>query len=131
MLELVASLLIDLSKQRLTAYGASRQPIYSALVSTGLPSTPTPSGQFTIGAKYSRTTLTGATYRTPPVPDVICLAGGGLKPDAICIHPAPWQEAAGQCFGVTRSHGCIRTSRATARWLFQHTRIGTPVTIQP
>lgn len=130
MLELVASLLIDLSEQRLTAYGGGRQPIYSALVSTGLPSTPTPTGQFTIAVKYARTPMRGATYSLPAVEDVMCLEGGGLRPDAVCIHPAPWQEEARQCFGVARSHGCIRTSRATARWLFEHTPLAAPVTIQ-
>jgi hypothetical protein len=34
MLELVTRLLIDLSQQRLTAYGVGPAPIYSALVST-------------------------------------------------------------------------------------------------
>ncbi|WP_315855817.1 L,D-transpeptidase [Vulcanococcus limneticus] len=62
--------------------------------------------------------------------DVLCLGGGGLKPDAICLHPAPWQEQAKQCFGVRCSHGCVRLSSATARWLFERTPVGTPVVIQ-
>lgn len=131
MLELITRLLIDLSEQRLYAYAAGPQPIYSALVSTGVAASPTPSGDFRIAAKYASTPLIGADYRTPPVPDVMCLGGGGLAADRYCIHPAPWQEDQGQCFGVARSHGCIRVSRATARWLFDRTAVGTPVTIQP
>jgi hypothetical protein len=42
----------------------------------------------------------------------------------------PWQEQAGQSFGVPRSHGCVRISSPHARWLFEHTPLGTPVTIQ-
>ncbi|MFM7394562.1 MAG: L,D-transpeptidase [Cyanobium sp.] len=45
------------------------------------------------------------------------------------VHPAPWQERAGERFGVRRSHGCIRTSSATARWLFERVEVGTPVRV--
>lgn len=131
MLELITRLLIDLSEQRLYAYGKGSKPIYAALVSTGVAVSPTPTGEFRIAAKYPSTPLTGADYRTPPVPDVMCLGGGGLAPDRYCLHPAPWQEVRGQGFGVARSHGCIRVSLATARWLFERTAVGTPVRIQP
>jgi lipoprotein-anchoring transpeptidase ErfK/SrfK len=131
MLELVAALLIDLSEQKLYAYDDQRRLLYAALVSTGRPGMPTPTGQFQIDAKYSETTLVGPDYRIPAVPNVMCLSGGGLAPDRLCLHPAPWQESAGQCFGVARSHGCIRTTSATARWLFPRTPVGTPVEIRP
>lgn len=131
MLELITLLLIDLSQQRLHAYAGGSQPIYSAPVSTGVAASPTPVGEFHIASKYARTPLVGSDYRTPPVADVMCLGGGDLGPDLYCLHPAPWQEDAGQCFGVPRSHGCIRLSRATARWLFERTALGTPVRIQP
>ena len=104
--------------------------LYRQLVSTGLPASPTPKGDFYVKAKYKKTQMTGRDYQIPAVENVMCLGGEGLPPDSICVHPAPWQEAAGQAFGVRRSHGCIRTASATARWLFGHTDIGTPVTIQ-
>jgi lipoprotein-anchoring transpeptidase ErfK/SrfK len=129
-LELVASLVVDLSQQQLRAFDGAGRLIYRAPVSTGLPSSPTPTGQFRVAARYAETALTGTGYRIPKVRDVLCLGGGGLKPDAICLHPAPWQEQARQCFGVRRSHGCVRLSSATARWLFERTAVGTPVTIQ-
>jgi lipoprotein-anchoring transpeptidase ErfK/SrfK len=128
--EVVAAIVIDLSEQRLRAFDAGGAPIYAALVSTGLPASPTPTGRFVIGSKYAATSLVGDDDRTPVVPHVMCLAGGGLRPDAVCLHPAPWQDAARQCYGVRRSHGCIRTSQATARWLFERTALGTPVVIQ-
>ena len=128
--EVVASLVIDLSAQRLSAYDASGRLLYGAPVSTGVAATPTPTGAFRIASRYPVTALTAPTYRIPGVPNVLCLGGGGLRPDAVCIHPAPWQESAGQRFGVRRSHGCIRTSSATARWLFERVAVGTPVTIQ-
>jgi lipoprotein-anchoring transpeptidase ErfK/SrfK len=129
-LEMVASLVVDLSQQQLRAYDAAGRLIYRAPVSTGLPATPTPIGRFQVVGRYAETTLTGADYRVPGVRDVLCLGGGGLRRDAICLHPAPWQEEARQCFGVRRSHGCVRLSSATARWLFERTTVGTPVTIQ-
>jgi lipoprotein-anchoring transpeptidase ErfK/SrfK len=62
----------------------------------------------------------------PNVPWVLCISADGM----ICLHGAPWQEAAGQSFGVPRSHGCVRVPSPHARWLFEHTPLGTPVTIQ-
>ncbi|MFN9623673.1 MAG: L,D-transpeptidase [Cyanobacteriota bacterium] len=127
----VAELLIDLSEQRLSAFDGEHRLLYRRPVSTGLPSSPTPSGAFTVASRFVTTSLTGRDYRIPSVPNVLCLGGGGLNPDSICIHPAPWQEAAGEPFGVRRSHGCVRTSSATARWLFERTAVGTPVIIRP
>ncbi len=130
MLTLVVTLLIDLSQQRLSAYDGAGRLLYAAPVSTGLAATPTPTGEFRIASRYAVTTLTAPDYRIPAVPHVLCLGGGGLKADAVCIHPAPWQERAGERFGVRRSHGCIRTSSATARWLFERVEVGTPVRVQ-
>lgn len=126
----VALLLIDLSAQRLTAFDGEGRRLYRALVSTGLASMPTPAGQFRVAGKYASTPIVGEGYRIPAVAHVMCLGGGGLRPDRICIHPAPWQEAARQAFGVRRSHGCIRVSSTTARWLFQRTPTGTEVRIE-
>jgi lipoprotein-anchoring transpeptidase ErfK/SrfK len=112
----VAEVLVDLSEQRLSAFDDAHRLLYRRLVSTGLPASPTPTGSFTVAARFASTPMTGRDYHIP---------------NAICIHPAPWQEAAGQPFGVRRSHGCVRTSSATARWLFERTPLGTPVIIQP
>jgi lipoprotein-anchoring transpeptidase ErfK/SrfK len=126
----VGSLVVELAKQRITAFDRNRKMLYRQLVSTGLPASPTPKGDFYVKTKYKKTRMTGRDFQIPVVENVMCLGGDGLPPDSICVHPAPWQEAAGQAFGVRRSHGCIRTSSATARWLFGHTDVGTPVTIQ-
>ncbi|KEF40668.1 MAG: hypothetical protein ER33_15705 [Cyanobium sp. CACIAM 14] len=129
-MEVVAALVIDLSAQRLSAFDSDGRLLYAAPVSTGVTATPTPAGEFRIASKYPSTTLTAPAYRIPDVPNVLCLGGGGLKGDAVCLHPAPWQERAGQPFGVRRSHGCIRTSSATARWLFERVAVGVPVTVR-
>ena len=127
----VALIRVDLARQRLIASDAAGRVLMSRAVSTGLPQSPTPSGRFRVASKYERTTLVGRDYRIPGVRHVMCLAGGGLQPDDICLHPAPWQETAGERFGVRRSHGCIRLPSATALWLFQRTAVGTPVWIHP
>lgn len=127
----MALLQVDLARQQLTAKDSAGRVLLRRAVSTGLPQSPTPTGRFVVATKYDRTTLTGRDYRIQGVRHVMCLAGAGLRPDAVCFHPAPWQEAAGQRFGVRRSHGCIRLSSATALWLFQHTAVGTPVWIKP
>lgn len=131
MLEVVAALVVDLSEQRLMAFDPAGGLIYAALVSTGRPQTPTPVGDFHVDRKYRETSMVGRGYSLPQVRDVMCLAGGNLAPDQVCVHPAPWQEQAQERFGVPRSHGCIRTSTATARWLFARTPLGTPVTVRP
>ncbi|MFM7640202.1 MAG: L,D-transpeptidase [Cyanobium sp.] len=131
MLEVVAALVVDLSEQRLLAFDPAGGLIYAALVSTGRAETPTPTGSFVVDRKYEETSMVGRDYRVPLVRNVMCLAGGGLAPDQVCVHPAPWQESARERFGVPRSHGCIRTSSATARWLFSRTPVGTPVTVRP
>ena len=127
----VAEVLIDLSEQRLSAFDADHRLLYRRPVSTGLAASPTPTGAFRVASRFASTSLTGRDYHIASVPNVLCLGGAGLAPNAICIHPAPWQEAAGQPFGVRRSHGCVRTSSATARWLFERTAVGTPVMIRP
>jgi lipoprotein-anchoring transpeptidase ErfK/SrfK len=127
----VALIQVNLARQQLTASDATGRVLLRRPVSTGLPQSPTPTGRFWVAGKYERTTLTGRDYRIAGVRHVMCLAGAGLRPDAVCLHPAPWQEAAGQRFGVRRSHGCIRLPSATAQWLFQHSAVGTPVWIRP
>ena len=127
----VAALLIDLSSQRLSAFDLEHRLLYRRPVSSGRAASPTPTGEFHVAGRFLSTPMRGRDYYMPAVPHALCLAGGGLAPNAICIHGAPWQEAAGEPFGVRRSHGCVRTGSATARWLFERTPLGTPVKIQP
>ena len=56
----------------------------------------------------------------------MCISSNEL----ICLHAAPWQENAGLAFGIPRINGCVRMPLAQARWLFQNTPTGTPISIQ-
>jgi lipoprotein-anchoring transpeptidase ErfK/SrfK len=70
--------------------------------------------------------MRGRDYVSPGVPYAMCITAN----EAICMHAAPWQEDAGQAFGVPRSHGCVRMPTHQARWLFENTPKGTKVIIQ-
>jgi len=126
MLELIASLVIDLSDQRLTVYDSNQQVVRVIPVSTGKASTPTPIFDSRVLTKYRSVTMRGRNYTVAGVPYTMCVSSNEL----ICLHAAPWQENAGQSFGVPRSNGCVRMPLAQARWLFNNTPSGTPVSIQ-
>ena len=95
-------------------------------VSTGKASTPTPTGEAQVLTKYRSVTMRGRGYVAPGVPYAMCITANEM----ICMHGAPWQEDAGQAFGVPRSNGCVRMPTHQARWLFENTRKGTKVVIQ-
>ena len=56
MLELVASLVVDLSDQRLTVYNSDQEVVRVIPVSTGKASTPTPIFDSKVYTKYRSTT---------------------------------------------------------------------------
>ena len=116
MLDLIASLVVDLSDQRLTVYEQNNQVVRVIAVSTGKPSTPTPIFESTVLTKYRSVTMRGRNYTVPGVPYTICISSNEL----ICLHAAPWQESAGLAFGTPaamvacecpwpRPAGCSRT----------------------
>ena len=72
-------------------------------VSTGKASTPTPIFDGKVYTKYRSTTMRGRTYVVHGVPTP-CVSAP-MRPSASM---APWQENAGQAFGVPRSNGCVR-----------------------
>ena len=123
MIELITSITINLQTQTLTAYTGDRA-IHQMAISSGKPSTPTPIGNFWIAGRYPRTDLTGDDYKIN-LPWVMCFNGEGVTPDNYCIHPDPTDGP----LGTPLSRGCIRTSTADARWLFENTQFGTPIFI--
>jgi lipoprotein-anchoring transpeptidase ErfK/SrfK len=126
MVDLIAAIVVDLSDQKLYAYNQQQLLVRTVLVSTGKASSPTPTGVGQVYSKHPSITMRGRGYVAPGVPWALCVSENG----AICLHGAPWQEAAGERFGVPRSHGCVRVPSPHARWLYENTPVGTPVTIQ-
>lgn len=109
---------VDLSEQRLTAY-AGKTPVKSYLVSTGLPQTPTPVGQYAIWIKLRCDDMVGADYYIKDVPYVMYFHEG------YGLHGVTWHAN----FGHRMSHGCVNQPNDMAEWLFSFADVGTMVNI--
>ena len=122
MLDMVASLLVDLSEQKMYATMESGE-VEEIRVSTGKASTPTPLMNDTIAGKYELTDLVGRNYSwvIPDVPWVMCFEDNPMY----CIHP----RTSGAPIGTPGSLGCVRTTTEDAKWLFERTASGTTIKI--
>jgi hypothetical protein len=109
---------VDLSEQRVTAY-EGQTPVKSYLVSTGLPRTPTPEGQFRIWIKLRYDDMAGADYYLEDVPWVMYFYRG------YGFHGVWWHGN----WGHPMSHGCINQPNDMAEWLFSFAELGTLVNI--
>ncbi|OQA47567.1 MAG: N-acetylmuramoyl-L-alanine amidase sle1 precursor [Chloroflexi bacterium ADurb.Bin325] len=107
---------INLSQQRLTAYQGNT-PVFSTLISGGLPRTPTVVGRFRIQTKLTSTRMTGPGYDLPGVPYTMYFYKG------YAIHGTYWHNN----FGRPMSHGCVNMRTPDAAWLFNWASIGTLV----
>ena len=107
---------VNLTTQTLAAY-EGRRPVYRAAVSTGLPYTPTPAGEFRIWVKFVYDDMQGPGYYLPDVPYVMYFYRG------YGLHGTYWHDN----FGTPMSHGCVNLSNADARWLFSWASVGTRV----
>ena len=109
---------VDLSEQTLTAY-ENGVPIHTTLVSTGLPQTPTPTGQFRIWIKFRCDDMAGEDYYIEDVPYVMYFYQG------YGLHGVTWHGN----FGHPMSHGCVNLPTEEAGWLFEWADVGTLVNI--
>jgi len=90
MVELIASLLIDLSEQKLYVVNPQHQLLRTMPVSSGRSSSPTPIGASKLLSKFASVTMRGRGYVTPGVPWVLC-----INPEAtVCLHGAPRHDPA-------------------------------------
>jgi LysM repeat protein len=112
-------IVVDLSTQMTYAYdGGVLQ--FSALVSTGLPATPTVQGEYAIWHKTEAQTMTGPGYYLPNVQWVMYFYQG------YGFHGTYWHNN----FGHPMSHGCVNMTNADALWLFNFASVGTNVWVQ-
>jgi lipoprotein-anchoring transpeptidase ErfK/SrfK len=109
---------VDLSEQQLTAYDGNT-PAHAFLVSTGLPATPTPVGQFRIWIKLRYDDMAGPGYYIEDVPFVMYFHEG------YGLHGVTWHGN----FGHPMSHGCVNLPTEEAEWLFGFAEVGTLVNI--
>ena len=98
-----------------------RTPVFSTLVSTGVPRTPTVIGRFAIRYKLPRQHMRGPGYSLPNVPWVMYFYRN------YAIHGTYWHNA----FGRPMSHGCVNMRVRDARWLYYWAPVGTPVVVRP
>lgn len=120
-------IVVDLSEQMLYAYDGD-ELFMKEPVSTGLKSTPTDVGKFTIFKKtpsrYMQGPIEGASdqyYDLPGVPWNLYFTYDGNV-----IHGAYWHNS----FGKKWSHGCVNLPPVKAKELYEWAVVGIPVTVQ-
>jgi lipoprotein-anchoring transpeptidase ErfK/SrfK len=118
---------VDNATKKMTVY-ENDQVVRTMPVSLGKKSTPSSSGTMVIMEKKEATVFDtfaelGPTegYRTD-ISFAQRLTWGGEY-----IHAAPWSVDDQGRRNV--SHGCVNVSTANARWLFERTRVGDPITV--
>ena len=92
----------------------------AALVSTGLPATPTVQGDFAIYRKRRSQRMSGPDYDLDNVEWVMYFFRG------YSFHGTWWHNN----FGQPMSHGCVNMTNADAKWFYDFGSLGTPVHVQ-
>ena len=116
---------INLTTQSVVAYEGD-WPVFSSLVSTGLPRTPTPPGTYKVFTKLVADDMRGGSvaagdaYFLPQVPYVMYFLEGGYA-----IHGTYWHSN----FGNPMSRGCVNLTPQNAKWLFDWAALGTTVVV--
>ncbi len=118
-------IVVNLSSQWLYAYEGD-YIVFEAPISTGRDGFNTPTGTFSIYAKYPSQTMSGnlggESYYVPNVPHVMYIYGG------VALHGTYWHNQFGT--GVRMSHGCINLPLESAAWLYNWAPIGTTVYVR-
>lgn len=107
---------VNLSNQTLTAWQGD-VAVMNTFISSGLSATPTVTGRFQIGRKYSSQRMVGPGYDLPGVPWVMYFYSG------YAIHGAYWHNN----FGAPMSHGCVNMTPGEAQILYNWAPMGTEV----
>lgn len=91
-------------------------------ISSGLPATPTPVGDFAVSKKIANHLYSGPGYYLPNTPWNLrfATASNGY---GYYLHTAYWHNN----FGRPMSHGCVNMRLADAKFLYDWAPVGTPV----
>lgn len=109
---------INLSQQR-TYLFENGAVVNSYAISSGLPGTPTPTGNFTVFAHTAMQDMIGDDYVTEDVPWNTWFA-----PD-IAFHGAYWHNN----FGQQMSHGCVNMPVHIAKYVYDWAPVGVEVSV--
>ena len=99
---------VNLTAQQVIAWEGDT-PVFSFKASTGLPNTPTVTGEYHIYWKLEKTLMTGPNYYLPDVPYTMYFYGG------YGLHGTYWHNN----FGQPMSHGCVNLETGNAQKLFE------------
>jgi lipoprotein-anchoring transpeptidase ErfK/SrfK len=109
---------VNLSQQQIYAY-EDDVLVNTFIVSTGLPDTPTVTGDFRIYVKVPLQDMSGPGYYLTDVPWVMFFY------EDYGFHGTYWHNN----FGTPMSRGCVNLSMDDAAWLYDWASVGTPVSI--
>jgi LysM repeat protein len=112
-------ILVILSQQRTYAYEDGKL-MRAVTVSTGLPATPTVTGEYSVYVKYAAQLMTGPGYYLPNVPYVMYFYRG------YGLHGTYWHNN----FGHPMSHGCVNLPTNEAEWFYNWAPVGTKVVVR-
>lgn len=112
---------VDLSDQKLRAWDGDKQYLETP-ISTGLPGTPTPTGEFHVWMKMRATRMTGGegrlAYDLPNVPYVMFFDNPQVSAYlGYGLHGTYWHND----FGRVHSHGCVNLPTPIAKVLYEWT----------
>lgn len=112
---------VDLSEQKLTAWEGDQLFLETA-ISSGLPHTPTPTGEFRVWIKLRATKMEGGSgryyYYLPNVPFVMFFSNDEVPSHkGYGLHGTYWHND----FGTPRSHGCVNLPNSAAEQLYYWT----------
>ena len=99
---------VNLTAQQVIAWEGD-VPVFSFVSSTGLPNTPTVTGEYHIYWKLENALMTGPGYYLPEVPYTMYFYGG------YALHGTYWHDN----FGQPMSHGCVNLETGNAKKLFE------------
>jgi lipoprotein-anchoring transpeptidase ErfK/SrfK len=109
---------VNLSEQQIYAYEGDIL-VNAFIVSTGLPDTPTVTGEYRIYVKVPLQDMSGPGYYLTDVPWVMFFY------EDYGFHGTYWHNN----FGMPMSRGCVNLSMGDAAWLYNWASVGTPVSI--
>jgi len=109
---------VNLSEQRIYVYEGDVM-VNSFIVSTGLPDTPTVTGEYRIYVKVPIQDMSGPGYYLPDVPWVMFFY------DEYGFHGTYWHNN----FGTPMSRGCVNLRIEDAEWLYNWASVGTRVNV--
>src|SRR3989339_684253 len=114
---------VDLKTQTLVYYFGDKK-MDEFLISSGIPSLPTPRGQFEILKKKPIINYSGPGYYLPNTKwNLLFTYKGGL---GVFVHGAYWHNN----FGHPMSHGCVNVAYSNMEDLYNFSEVGTKVVIR-